>query len=216
MDVLLETVAAEIRGEAHPPTNYAALEFLPRFRNSQALTHAQRLTVAFVSRSIARAAATASTNSRGAAEIFSTLRSCKALASTRSAPTPSAKAPAAINSAAFAALTPPVGINRALGNGALSERKYLGPPTLPQGNIFTRRAPSFWAFINSVGVSAPGMANFRAAFATASTDEARPGLTRNSAPARRQDSACSAVVTVPAPMSTLLPYRVATPRITEM
>src|ERR1700689_455736 len=58
------------------------------------------------------------------------------------------------------------------------------------------------------------MANFSEARATESTDGARPGLTRNSAPARRHDSACSSVVTVPAPTRTLSRYCCATSRIT--
>src|ERR1700686_2159974 len=66
---------------------------------------------AFLSRRALRADATAFTNSRAAAVILSRLPDRKAAGSTRSAPTPSAIAPAAMNSAAFAALTPPVGIS---------------------------------------------------------------------------------------------------------
>src|SRR5579859_7731413 len=84
---------------------------------------------------VARAAAIACTNSRADAVIFSRLPSRNAAASTRSAPTPSANAPAAMYSAAFAVFTPPVGINAAFGKGAFNDFKYLGPPTLPQGKI---------------------------------------------------------------------------------
>src|SRR5579864_3391827 len=90
---------------------------------------------------VARAAAIACTNSRADAVIFSRLPSRNAAASTRSAPTPSANAPAAMNSAAFAAFTPPVGIRQELGNGAFRDLRYFAPPTFPQGKIFTRRAP---------------------------------------------------------------------------
>src|ERR1051326_9105328 len=81
---------------------------------------------------IARAAVIACTNSRADAVIFSRLPSRNAAASTRSDPTPSANAPAAMNSAAFAAFTPPVGIRDAFGNGPFNARRYLGPPTFPQ------------------------------------------------------------------------------------
>src|SRR5579863_3136760 len=108
----------------------------------------------------ARAEATAFTNSFAAAAILSRLPSRRAFASTKSAPTPSAKAPAAMNSAALAAFTPPVGISEAFGNGALSDFRYFAPPTFPQGKILTRVAPWPCAVISSVGVSAPGIASF--------------------------------------------------------
>ncbi len=92
-------------------------------------------------RSAARAVTTAFTSSCAASVIFCRLPSRKAVASTKSAPTPRANAPAAMNSAALAAFTPPVGISDACGNGALSDFRYFAPPTFPQGKIFTRRAP---------------------------------------------------------------------------
>ena len=47
--------------------------------------------------------------------------------STKSAPTPSAKEPAAKYSAAFVKFTPPVGISLVSGNGAFSALMCLGP-----------------------------------------------------------------------------------------
>src|SRR5215472_2256056 len=126
-----------------------------------------------------RAVATAFTSSRAAAVIFSKLPSRSAVASTRSAPTPNANAPAAMNSAALVAFTPPVGIRHELGNGAFRDLRYFGPPTFPQGKIFTRPAPWSCAFISSDGVSAPGIASLALARATESTEAARPGLTKN-------------------------------------
>src|SRR5256885_12365471 len=88
--------------------------------------------VGLLSRSAPRAVATACTSSRAAAVIFSGFLSRNAFASTRSAPTPRANAPAAMNSAALAAFTPPVGISNALGNGALGDLRHLGLPSFPQ------------------------------------------------------------------------------------
>src|SRR5205823_3213667 len=88
----------------------------------------------------------------------------------------------------------------------LSALRYFGPPTLPQGKILINLAPSEVAAISSVGVRAPGMANLPRAAAVRSTAAEKAGLTRNSAPASIQASACSDVSTVPAPVSTLLPY----------
>src|ERR1700694_1681098 len=88
-----------------------------------------------------RAEETACTSSRAASVIFARFFSRRASAFTRSAPTPKAKAPAAMNSAALEAFTPPVGIRATLGKGALRDRKYLGPPTLPQGKILISLAP---------------------------------------------------------------------------
>src|SRR5262252_2865229 len=134
---------------------------------------------AFLAFSEPLAVATAFTNSRAAAVIFSKLPSRKAAASTRSAPTPNANAPAAMNSAALAAFTPPVGIREEPGNGAFRDLRYFGPPTFPQGKILTRPAPWSCAFISSDGVSAPGIASLALARATESTEAARPGLTKN-------------------------------------
>src|SRR5205807_8266129 len=105
----------------------------------------------------------------------------------------------------LAAFTPPVGIRSALGKGPLRAFRYFAPPTLPQGNILMSVAPASCAVINSVGVSAPGMASFPLARATEITESDRPGLTRNSAPTARQRLACSALVTVPAPTTILSP-----------
>src|SRR5450631_7440 len=140
-----------------PGNNFASWRFVTRSTNFQRLArflnhfHEDSTTYkssarnntqrAFFSRSAARAELTACTNSCAAAEIFARLPSRKAAASIRSAPTPRANAPAAMNSAAFAAFTPPVGIKSAFGKGAFSDFKYLGPPTLPQGKILTSRAP---------------------------------------------------------------------------
>ena len=120
------------------------------------------------------AEATTRTSSRAARVIFSRFPSRRAAASTRSAPTPRAKAPAAMKSAAFDAFTPPVGINLALGKGARIDFRYLGPPTLPQGKILISLAPWSWACISSVGVSAPGIASFAQACATESTGGKSP------------------------------------------
>src|SRR5436305_15194542 len=92
---------------------------------------------AFFAFSAARAEVTAFTSSRAALVIFSKLPSRSAAASTRSAPTPRAKAPAAMKSAAFAVFTPPVGISMALGKGAFSDLRYFAPPTVPQGQTLT-------------------------------------------------------------------------------
>src|ERR1700732_4249676 len=88
-----------------------------------------------------RAEETARTSSRAACVIFARFPSRRTSGFTRSAPTPKANAPAAMNSAALEAFTPPVGIRAALGKGALRDLKYLGPPTLPQGKILISCAP---------------------------------------------------------------------------
>src|SRR2546425_9416726 len=79
-----------------------------------------------------------------------------ALVFTRSAPTPRAQAPAAIKSFAVESETPPVGISFICGSGALSARRYFGPPTALHGKTLTASAPACQAVTTSVGVNAPG------------------------------------------------------------
>src|SRR5438445_7071952 len=76
---------------------------------------------------------------------------------TNSPPTPSAAAPASMNSAAVSKLTPPVGTSGTCGSGPFSALMYFAPPTLPQGNTLTKSDPAFQAVITSVGVNAPAI-----------------------------------------------------------
>src|SRR3954470_9879924 len=62
--------------------------------------------------------------------------------------------------------------------------------------------------MTSVGVSAPGMESFPAALVAAITSGCKLGLTTNSAPAAMVSSASFAVVTVPEPIRSLVPYSV--------
>ena len=114
-------------------------------------------------------------------------------------PTPSAQAPAAMNSPAVWAFTPPVGSIFTSGSGPFSAFRYFGPPTAEAGKIFTMSAPAFQAVITSVGVSAPGMIGTPRSCAAAMVPRSRPGLTMNAAPASMHRRAASASSTVPAP-----------------
>src|SRR5208283_2684868 len=71
-------------------------------------------------------------------------------------PTPTATAPARIQSATFSRLTPPVGINDACGRGALTALTNAGPRSSP-GKTFTMSAPHSMAWTTSPTVPAPGM-----------------------------------------------------------
>src|SRR5438128_7801832 len=106
---------------------------------------------------LARPDRTASINRRALEVITSTLPSRSAFTSTSSPPTATAAAPALMNSGVVSRFTPPVGTKSICGKGPFSALMYLGPPTGPQGKIFTRSAPACHAVTTSVGVSAPGM-----------------------------------------------------------
>src|SRR5437763_110830 len=126
---------------------------------------------------------------------------------TRSAPTPSAIAPAAMKSAAVFSEMPPVGISSICGRGALTDLRYAAPPTAPAGKTFTASAPAFQAVTISVGVSAPGKTGTSSARQVSMVGTSSDGLTTKRAPASMQARAPSASRTVPAPMSASSPRR---------
>ncbi len=128
---------------------------------------------------------------------------------------PSATAPAARNSAALAAVIPPVGSIFTWGSGPFSARRYLAPPTAEMGKIFTTSAPRFQAAITSVGVSAPGMAGTPRPWASMTVSGSRPGLTTNAAPASMHWCAAAAFSTVPAPTSARSPSSRTSARMTS-
>ena len=71
-------------------------------------------------------------------------------------PTPTATAPALIQSPTLSMLTPPVGIRDAWGNGPFTALTKAGPRVSP-GNNFTMSAPHSMASTISRMVPAPGM-----------------------------------------------------------
>src|SRR5215475_13695996 len=109
-----------------------------------------------------------------------------ALGETSSPPTPRAAAPASMKPPAVSRLTPPVGIIKICGKGAFHARMYLGPPTGPQGKIFTKSLPDSQAVTTSVGVRAPAIISLPALLTDLIVATLRLGLTINCAPASRQ------------------------------
>src|SRR3974390_2118138 len=102
------------------------------------------------------------TNLRAATTISLVFLDCNAAAQTNSPPTPSAAAPAWVNSEAVVAFAPPVGTMGMGGRGAFSALMYFAPPTVPQGKTFTRSLPAFQAVMTSVGVRAPAITSLPA------------------------------------------------------
>src|SRR5262249_32273757 len=139
-----------------------------------------------------------------------------AVGETSSPPTPTAAAPASMKLPAVSRLTPPVGIIKIWGKGPFNARMYLGPPTGPQGKIFTKSLPDLHALTTSVGVSAPAIINLPARFAAFTVPSSKLGLTINCAPASMHFSAVSASRTVPAPRSRVEPAGLARSEITSM
>src|SRR5262245_56763377 len=125
--------------------------------------------------------------------------------STSSEPTAKAAEPAAMNSAAVFRFTPPVGIRSIGGNGTFKALMYFDPPTLSQGNTFTKSDPASHAVTTSVGVSAPGMIGLLYRLHISMVEDFNDGVTINSAPASMQARAVSGSRTVPAPTSTCFP-----------
>ena len=99
-----------------------------------------------------------------------------ALASSSDVPTPTATAPARIQSPAFSTVTPPVGISFTCGSGARTSFKYDGPSVVA-GNTLTMSAPASQASRISVGVKQPGMAARSRAWHASITDRRKTGLT---------------------------------------
>src|SRR6266496_4539236 len=91
------------------------------------------------------------------------------------------------------------------GNGPLRALMYLGPPTVPHGNIFTKSLPARHAAMTSVGVSAPAIIGLPRLFTSWTVAESNPGATMNSAPESIHRCAVPASSTVPAPISTSAP-----------
>src|SRR6266478_3682539 len=148
-----------------------------------------------------RVSLTIAANRRALLTIAAGFADFNASPSTSSPPTPSAAAPASMNSAAVFRLTPPVGTSGICGNGPFRALMYLAPPTCPQGKTFTKSAPAFQAVMTSVGVNAPAIIKTPSRTANSTVARFNPGLTRNSAPASRQRRAVSTSSTVPAPIS---------------
>jgi hypothetical protein len=80
-----------------------------------------------------------------------------AFGSRSAVPTPTATAPAAIQSPALVSDTPPVGIIRICGSGPRMSLKNCGPRAVA-GNTLTTSAPASHAVRISVGVKQPGIA----------------------------------------------------------
>src|SRR6186713_1853361 len=148
--------------------------------------------------SAGRALATAATNSRADWVIASNRRSFTAVASTSAVPTPIATAPARIQSAALAFVTPPVGISFRCGSGPRMSLKNAGPSEVA-GNTFTMSAPASQAVRISVGVKQPGITATSRARQAAMTSPRSTGPTTNWAPASITASAVVRSTTVPAP-----------------
>src|ERR1700722_3695251 len=91
----------------------------------------------------ARKAATIGVYCRAVCVIFSGLPSAIAERLQRSAPTPSAKAPAHRKSLAVANEIPPVGIISTWGNGAFRLRRYGAPPMADAGNTLITPQPPY-------------------------------------------------------------------------
>src|SRR6266511_2678801 len=102
-----------------------------------------------------------------AARTFATMRSAlevivrnepdaTSFALTRAEPTPTATAPARIQSPALSTDTPPVGISLTCGNGARTSFRKAGPSAVA-GNTLITSAPPSQAVRISVGVKHPGM-----------------------------------------------------------
>src|SRR5688500_1420114 len=112
--------------------------------------------VAGVGRLLSRNAFTISTYFLARASIRASSPLATAFGSTSEPPIPNAQAPASRNSRAVSRFTPPVGIRRICGSGALIARKYFGPVN-SLGKILTISAPASQAATISVGVNAPGI-----------------------------------------------------------
>src|SRR5262249_38763805 len=129
-----------------------------------------------------RAAATLATSVRALTAIVSKSPRSIALVSTRAEPTPTAAAPALIQSPAFSSVTPPVGISFTCGSGARTSFIYCGPRQVA-GNTFTMSAPQSCAARISVGEKQPGIAGTSRSWQARITSGRNTGPTTNVAPA---------------------------------
>src|SRR6185503_19518176 len=145
-----------------------------------------------------RAAATLATTWRAFAVIWSQAPASTARGSTSAEPTPTAAAPARIQSPAFVSVTPPVGISFTCGSGPRTSLMNPGPSAVA-GNSLTMSAPLSWAARISVGEKHPGITATSRAWHAATTSGLNTGLTTNTAPASTTACAVAASVTVPAP-----------------
>src|SRR5262249_16907141 len=99
--------------------------------------------------------ATLETMRRALAAMTSSRPSSIAFVSTSADPTPTATAPARIQSPALWSVPPPVGIRRSCGIGARRSLMYCGPSAVA-GKTFTTSAPMSCASRISVGEKQPG------------------------------------------------------------
>jgi len=116
-------------------------------------------------------------------------------------PIPKPCAPARSQSAygSESAPSPPTGIHlEQQGAALLASRRIFGLHA-DAGNSFKAAAPPCNASTASRRVPTPGIYAAPAYFATSATPSSKLGLTRKRAPARRDASACSRRITVPAP-----------------
>src|SRR5689334_8853631 len=101
--------------------------------------------------------------------------------------------------AALASPTPPVGQNRAFGNGPASPRSALIPPDDSAGKNFARSKPCASACINSDAVAIPGANGRLLAAAAFRSSGVAPGLIPNLAPSDSARARSSGLRIVPMP-----------------
>jgi hypothetical protein len=94
---------------------------------------------------------------------------------------------------------PPVGIKLICGNGSEFALMAFNPPIASAGKNFRIFSPILIARIISVGVTAPTRMGIGFSCAQTMTSSTIPGETRYCAPESRAGSACSRLITVPAP-----------------
>ncbi len=94
---------------------------------------------------------------------------------------------------------PPVGQNRACGNGPPRAFSAAMPPAGTAGKNFAMVKPAASTCINSLGVAMPGMNAMSLAAAARSSSGVAPGLSAKRAPRSRAASRSSGVSTVPIP-----------------
>src|SRR4051812_8091111 len=144
------------------------------------------------------AAATFATMRRAFCAITSNRPLSIAAASRSADPTPTATAPARIQSPALSRVTPPVGISLTCGSGARTSLMYCGPSAVA-GNTLMMSAPASCASRISVGVKQPGATATPRSWHAWMTSRRNTGLTTYRAPASTTALTVAASVTVPAP-----------------
>src|SRR5436190_12833975 len=101
--------------------------------------------------------------------------------------------------AAVASVMPPVGQNRAVGNGPTSASSAATPPAAAAGKNLKQSCPKAAARMSSDAVAIAGRYGILELAPASSSPRVVPGDTANAAPDRAAAASSAGVVTVPAP-----------------